>query len=84
MAARLGKKVSMDKYENYLHDLGVLIKELAIDASHMAKSEKTEFSVGYMTGFHRIVSLMQQQAEVFGIPLESIGLQGIDANTDLV
>lgn len=71
-------------YQDYLEDLGFLIKEMAFEAKNKAIENGTDFSIGYMAGFHRIVSLMQQQAEAFGIPFEKIGLDGIDADKDLV
>jgi hypothetical protein len=71
-------------YQDYLKDLGFLIKEMAFEAKKKASESGTDFSVGYMAGFHRIVSLMQQQAEAFGIPFEKIGLDGIDADEDLI
>lgn len=37
-----------------------------------------------MAGFHRVISLMQQQAEAFDIPFEGIGLDGIDPGEELV
>ena len=70
--------------EDYLRDLGVLIKELALDAKRQARDTGTDFATGYMAGFHRVVSLMQQQADAFGISAESIGLHGIDPDEDLV
>jgi len=78
------KNVDTTVYKNYLKDLGILIRELALDAKQQAVEKDTDFSTGYMAGFHRVVSLMQQQAEAFDIPLEEIGLQEIDADEDLV
>ena len=75
--------VSAGVYQNYLKDTGGLIKELALDAKKRATTKDTDFSDGYLSGFHRVVSLMQQQAEAFGITLEDIGLEGIDADVDL-
>ena len=74
----------MTVYENYLRDLGTLIKEMALDAKKTANDKQTDFSVGYLTGFHRVVSLMQQQAEAFNIPLEKIGMNDIDPDSELV
>jgi hypothetical protein len=34
-------------------------------------------------GFHRVVSLAQQQAAAFGLELEELGLAGVDPNRDL-
>ena len=79
------KNEDMEVYKNYLHDLGVLIKEMAFEAKVDATQKQTEeFAIGYMSAFCRVVSLMQQQAEAFDIPLEKIGLDEIDPYTDLV
>ena len=78
------KNVDTTVYQNYLKDLGALIRELALEAKQQAIEKDTDFSTGYMAGFHRVVSLMQQQAEAFDISLEEIGLEGIDADEDLV
>ncbi len=55
---------------------------MALEVKKKAIENGTDFSVGYMAGFHRIVYLTQQQAEAFGIPFEKIGLSGIDADED--
>lgn len=73
-----------EKYKNYLHDFGALLKEYALEAKKISDSKGTEFSTGYVSGFHRVVSLMQQQAEAFEIPFEEIGIDGIDADEDLI
>ncbi|MEY4583066.1 MAG: hypothetical protein RL701_7769 [Pseudomonadota bacterium] len=71
-------------YANYVYDLGVLVREMALEAKAKARVDGSAFDAGYVAGFHRIVSLMQQQAEAFGIPIEKIGLDGIDPDRDLV
>jgi len=74
----------MDVFENYCHDLGQLIREMALEAKQDYVSKETDFAAGYMAGFHRIVSLMQQQCVAFGVPLEKSRLDGIDPDKDLV
>ncbi|WP_259779846.1 hypothetical protein [Aestuariispira ectoiniformans] len=69
---------------DYLKDLGLLIKDLALEAKTQSVEKSTDFSIGYMAGFHRVVSLMQQQAETFGISMEDIGLENIDPDKELV
>jgi hypothetical protein len=70
-----------DKNRNYLLDLGIITKEYARDAideyvaSRVTDSEV--YKMGYMMGFHRFVTLMQQQAESFDIPLSDIALDDI-------
>ncbi|MES2888197.1 MAG: hypothetical protein V4739_09290 [Pseudomonadota bacterium] len=71
-------------YELYLRDLGYQVRELAIESKQVAAKTNSDFSIGYMAGFHRIVSLMQQQAKVFDIPLADIALDGIDPDSELV
>jgi hypothetical protein len=81
------KKVIESKFENYLFDLGLQIKDYALQAKKDAVDQSkndSEFKLGYLCGFHRVVSLMQQQAIAFGIPFKDIGLENIDADTDLV
>jgi hypothetical protein len=74
----------MSVYENYLRDLGLTLKEYALDAKNRAMINENEFDSGYLAGYHRVISLMQQQAEAFGIPLEKLALDGIDPNRDLI
>jgi hypothetical protein len=71
-------------YQLYLGDLGYLIRELAVESKRVATDKQTDFAVGYMAGFHRVVSLMQQQADAFGIPLTDLALDGFDPDSELV
>jgi hypothetical protein len=72
-------------FEDYLHDLGVLVREMAMEAKAKAvDGGRNDFVTGYMAAFHRIVSLMQQQAETFNLPLEKISLEGLDPDEELV
>ncbi len=77
-----------EKHKNYLRDLGFFVRELAQEAksdSLEAKgSESESFQSGYLMAFHRVVSLMQRQADVFQLPLEEIHLDGIDPERDLL
>ncbi len=78
------KNIDKTIYQNYLIDLGKNIKDLALQAKQKSLESETDFSIGYMAGFHRVVSLMQQQAEAFGIPIEDIGLDEIDPDEELI
>ncbi|QDT00190.1 hypothetical protein [Adhaeretor mobilis] len=68
---------------NYLLDLGHLVKESALKAKISASSED-HFDLGYLAAYYEIVSLMQAQAEVFGIPLQEIALWDINPDRDLL
>jgi hypothetical protein len=71
-------------YQLYLRDLGYLIRELALESKEAATEKQSDFAIGYRAGFHRVVSLMQQQADAFGIPLADIALDGFDPDDELV
>ena len=71
----------------YLADLGQLLKKQAMQAreeARVATDADRLFQQGRLLAYHEVVSLMQQQAKVFGIPLRSIGLEGLDAEADLL
>ena len=71
-------------YRLYLRDLGYLIRELAVDSKMTMLEKQSDFTAGYVAGFHRVVSLMQQQAEAFNIPLKDLGLDDFDPDSELV
>jgi hypothetical protein len=73
-----------EKYKLFCLALGESLNDIIKEAidKKQNESDKNEFNSGYLCGFHRIVTLMQQQAEIFEIPFEEIG---IDLNeTDLI
>ena len=74
----------MNLYESYCLDLGTLVREIAMDAKERHQKQNTEFSSGYLIGMYRIITLMQQQAEAFGMSLEAINLDGLDPEADLI
>ena len=61
-------------FENYLKDLVFLILELTEEPP----GEGDEFSSGRHAGLFEVVSLMQHQADAFGISRSSIGLPQAD------
>ena len=78
----------MNKYKNYLSDLGDIIKDMAIQSKTDLTKETDEKSILYKTGYlsamHRVISLMQQQSIGFEIDLKDINLNDIKPNKDLV
>ena len=74
-------------FKNYLHDLGTLVKEHAREAKEQKASSEgsssQDYDSGYLIAWYEVVSLMQQQAEAFGIPFESLDLHDIDPDKDL-
>lgn len=81
-------ELNAESYKHYLRDLGDLVRAQALDAKRRsvaaAGTEEAEFRNGYRLAYHSIVSLMQQQAEAFGIPLDDLRLDGLDADRDLL
>ena len=80
--------VTTNTYRNYLRDLGVLVKDLA-KAAKLAKDatpggEDRAYAVGRLMALHEVISLMQQQAVAFDMPLEDVGLQGVDPESELI
>lgn len=65
--------------EAYLADLGKNIKGKANEAKN---SDNNEYDLGYKMALYEVISLMVQQAEVFDINLEDIGLEGVDPERD--
>ena len=68
-------------YANYLRDLGMIVKEYSYEAKNKYLDAKgtdgEDHATGYLMGFHRIVTLMQQQAAAFGISLAELNLDDI-------
>jgi len=78
----------IEKFRNYLLDVGRLIEESARQAVEEREKHRgqptQEFYDGYVLGFHRVVSLMQQEALAFGIDLKALYLDSIEPDRDLV
>lgn len=76
-----------ETYRLYLLATNELLLDFAREAKAQADatrdSEGGSFNAGYLMGFHRVVSLMQQQASAFGLDLDELGLSDVDPNRDL-
>jgi hypothetical protein len=74
------------KYRLYLQDFGRLVKEYALSVKSRSTGSPTneEFKRGLLSAYYRVITLMQQQAEGFGIPLAEMGLDDIDPDKDLL
>ena len=77
------------KYKHYLHDLGEIIKTRAFEAKEeRSKQQKGSaahhFQCGRLIAFNEVISILQQQAEGFGINLRDLNLSEIDPDRDLV
>jgi len=77
------------KYKYYLFDLGYEIKRSALGARQEKananeNSEDRQFQSGRLMAYYEVVSLMQQQAAGFDIPLTDIRLDDIEPDRDLI
>ena len=41
-------------------------------------TDAADFKTGYLCGFQRVITLMQQQAAAYGLETSDVGLDGID------
>lgn len=78
----------MDVYQNYLRDLGGLIRGLALEARRERDaargSPEEQYRTGYLMAFHTVVSLLLQQAEAFQIPLDELQLAEMNPEDELL
>jgi hypothetical protein len=77
------------KYKHYLHDLGEIVKTRALEAKDERAREQEgsaeyHFQCGRLLAFNEIVSILQQQAEGFGINPQDLNLEDIDPDSDLI
>lgn len=77
-----------DLYRNYLMDLAVIFKEEALSAKQEFEKSRGTTDEGYCSGllmaWHTVISIMQQQAAGFDIPMSEIKLDGINPERDLI
>lgn len=75
-----------ENYKRYCICLGESLREYVIEAQENRKksrgTDNDAFDSGYLCAYYGIITLMQQQAEIFDIPYDILG---IDFNeTDLI
>lgn len=79
--------MEFNEYETLVVTLGEALKELAEEAKLKRNvalgTENENFQEGYLCAFHRIITLFQQQADIYDISLEKLSLDKIK-ETDLI
>lgn len=74
-----------DIYEAYVRTLADPLKEYLIEArdSYLRSkgTQDEDYRTGYLMAFHRVVTLMQQQAEACNVPDDVLGLADIKEET---
>jgi len=72
--------------ENFIRDLGALAREAALAAAEKstASGADRQFESGRAMAWYEVTSLIQQQAAAFGLLPSQVGLEGFDAERDLL
>ena len=74
--------------ENYLLDLGSLVKRKALDIRTRLRSAsescQDDFELGQLAAYYEVISLMRDQALIFELSEESLSLAGFDPDTELL
>ena len=78
----------MSKHASYLLDVGLYLKERALEARRERDrlpegSTRRMFESGRVLAFNEVISVLQQTAEGFDIPLAELRLDDIDPDRDL-
>ena len=75
-----------DIHKNYLLDLGRHVRDAGTAAKSDAESaseDDRQFQQGRRMAYYEVLSLMEQQATAFNLPLRDLALDGFDAERDL-
>jgi hypothetical protein len=80
----VGMVATMSAYRHYLRDLGYELRQRAVEARETMVDVPTEFDRGRHQAYYEVLSLMQQQAAAFDLPLADLALDGFDADRDLL
>lgn len=76
-----------ESVRDYLGDLGTLLLQLALAAKTERDSVEGEdrvYATGRLMGLHEAVSLMQRQANAYGIDYQDIGLADVEPERELM
>jgi len=80
------RAMSVSSCENYLKDLGFLIKQEALEAKSrraLARASERDFCDGRLMAYNEVLSLMKSQAIAFQIDQSVIGLNDFDPDAEL-
>ncbi len=74
--------------DNYLLDLGALLRERALEAKAQASASvgtaEHQFELGRSIAYYEVLSLLTQQADAFGLPRAALSLEDFDPDADLL
>ena len=69
---------------NYLLDLGMLLREMALEAKKTSIENESEYDLGRVMAYYEVISLMQQQAKTFEIELSDLNMEEFDPDQKLL
>jgi hypothetical protein len=64
---------------DYMRDIVYLLRERGAKAAKENRARDSAFNEGREAAFREVLALMQNQADVFGVPRQEICLDGFDA-----
>jgi hypothetical protein len=74
-----------DVHSNYLADLGALLLELAANARVAANEpDAGDYERGRLFAYYEVISLLLNQARAFQVSAADLGLDGFDAERELL
>ncbi len=71
-------------YEHFLQDSVPMLVEQALEAKREMMASRSDYDSGKLMAYYAVISLLQQQARAFEIPLKEIGLDEITPDVDLL
>jgi len=71
-------------HQNFLLDLGTLLRERAVDARDKARIGSSEFESGVAHAYYEVMSPIESQTDAFGLPLADAGLKGFSVDEELM
>lgn len=77
-----------ESYKHFSRDCANLLKQMAKEAKRRATEAKgttdESYQLGSLMAYHAVLSLLQQQARSFQIPLGELDLADIEPEKDLL
>lgn len=68
-----------NSYANYLRDIVYLLRERTARTAKENMASSSAFNEGREAALREVLAMMQNQADIFGIPRDGIFLDGFDA-----
>ena len=74
-------------YESFIKEYSVFLKEMAVESKRLRDAaedpNETAWLDGHLMGMRQAMSLLQREADAYGIAHSAMGLADFDADRDL-